>query len=478
MPEISQRQSFTEGFGEVLRSSAIFYVRQSCVMTTTISFMDYWKAKRGLDVAVVATVRAMTGRLISRNRLHFLEGKVINYQPNLGGESEGSVEIEILSTKNLVFPYPALMAIYETKETVSMVHSYARAYSRHEIEDGQTVTHGNESNWTMRDSTEARSFCIFHNGAREHPAQELRLTIRSAYGDTRKTGIEIGRLRPYESFKLAPSDHMPDLIEFLGNRPGQATLSFSLNESFPRMLVANESLDGADLQVTHSDFNFNVHKTDNVSSAKMNGHLLVPNLRGISRWVVVYPGQDPGQYNLTDGKTNVQFESGQPLEVAVNDGSGLFEFRKSDMPLPTRINTGIGCAVNTNFLPAEPSLGVMHAEVPPKRMTWGPCAVADNLQTDIVIHAYDKIFGPPPEDMKLCFRLYSACSHEYLERTIVAPDLDAFDDGVPLGHIFPDAQNILNGDFGYFTAYSEYGGLKTYVLMKRLSGSATLEHCF
>ena len=129
MVEINQRRSFTKGFGDVLRSSAIFYVRQTENVTTTINFMNYWKAKRCIDVAVVASTRKMDGTLLGRTRLNFDAGEVVNFRPDLGGDTEGSVEIEILSIENLVFPYPALMAFYETDKTVSMVHSYARAYS-------------------------------------------------------------------------------------------------------------------------------------------------------------------------------------------------------------------------------------------------------------------------------------------------------------------------------------------------------------
>lgn len=478
MVEISQKRSFAEGFGDVLRSSAIFYVRQSAAMSTTISFMDYWKAKRGIDVAVVATTRAMDGSLLGRNRLRFSEGEVINFQPELGGADEGSVEIEIISTENLVFPYPALMALYESRNGISMVHSYARAYSRHEVEESKTVTRGEESNWTLRDSATIRSFCVFHNGASEQPAQTLGLIVRSMDGRRRDVDIEISALKPYQSYKLVPAEHIPDLSSFLDGTPGQATLSFKLNESFTRMLVGNETLGGDDLQVTHSDFNFNIHTTDRVDDPGVSGFLRVPMLKDMERWVVVYPEQDPGRYTVTDGQQAIEFSSGEPLEIAAQNGNAMFVFTKTDTEFPTRINTGIGCTASPDRIPSEPSLGVMHKKVPEKRMTWGPCALSDHLDTDIVVHAYDDIFGPAPADAELCFRLYGASRQGYVEQIRPCKDLEAFDAGVPLEDVFPDARDYLNGAPGYFTLYSEYGGLKAYVVMKKPGGSATLEHCF
>ena len=55
---IDQNSALTIGFGEVLRSSAIFYVRQSERFQTTITFMNYWLEKRGLDVAIIASTEA------------------------------------------------------------------------------------------------------------------------------------------------------------------------------------------------------------------------------------------------------------------------------------------------------------------------------------------------------------------------------------------------------------------------------------
>lgn len=478
MAEISQKQSFTEGFGDVLRSSAIFYVRQSEEMSTTISFMNYWKAKRGIDVAVIATTRAMDGSLIGRNRLRFSKGEVINFQPVLGDVDEGSVEIEIISTENLVFPYPALMALYETPASISMVHSYARAYSRHEVEESKTVTRGEESNWTLRDSASVRSFCVFHNGAPEQPEQQIHLTVRSMDGRRRDVDIDISALASYESFKLLPADHIPDIATFLDGSPGQATLSFHLRESFTRMLVGNETVNAGDFQVTHSDFNFNSHKTDRVSQSGVAGLLRVPELRDMERWVVVYPEQDPGQYRVTDGRNEHDFTSGEPVQIPAENGHEMFVFTKTDSALPTRINTGIGCVASPDLLPSEPSLGVMHNEVPAKRMTWAPCAASDNLDTDIVVHAYEELFGPAPADAELCFRLYSASRHGYVEQTMTCANLDAFDAGIRLEDVFPEAREYLDGETGYFTLYSEYGGLKAYVVMKKPGGSATLEHCF
>ena len=49
---ISQKDNFASNFGFVYRSSAIFYYTVSEGERTTISFMNYWRPKRNLEVYV------------------------------------------------------------------------------------------------------------------------------------------------------------------------------------------------------------------------------------------------------------------------------------------------------------------------------------------------------------------------------------------------------------------------------------------
>src|SRR4029079_17379144 len=167
---ISFRDNMAGAFGLVLRSSAMFYYRRARGFETTISFMNYWKAKRQLDVAIVASTRDMSGKLLSRELVPMTTYAVINYRPQVGRETfEGSVEIEVFCNKNMVIPYAAVMAVYETPQAISNVHSYARDYSNLEVEEGRTITSGSEGCWSLRDSDEVNSFCVFHNGSREAP---------------------------------------------------------------------------------------------------------------------------------------------------------------------------------------------------------------------------------------------------------------------------------------------------------------------
>ena len=143
---ISQKDNYAGAFGLVYRSSANFYFRQSNTFKTTISFMDYWRIKRGISVMVVASTRSMDGKLLMREQLTFKNGSIINFSPDMLRSGiaifEGAIEIEVFASENMVIPYSAIMAVYEAENSISMVHSYSRTYSPHEVEEGRTISAG------------------------------------------------------------------------------------------------------------------------------------------------------------------------------------------------------------------------------------------------------------------------------------------------------------------------------------------------
>ena len=476
--KISQVDNLIPNFGEVLRSSAVFYYRRAAAFHTTISFMDYWKAKRSLEVAIVASTRDMTGRLLRRERIGFDRGSVINYRPQLPpGDVEGSVEIEIFAARNMVIPYSAIMAVYQSGRGLAMVHSYARSYSRHEVEEGRTISVGEESCWTLRDDARIRSFCVFHNGGVVQPAQTVTLTVRNAAGQRRCAKIELGALAPYATVKLMPARHIADLLAFLDGHTGNASLSFVLGESFTRMLVGNESQDGSDCQVTHSNFNYSRHETDSVAGDHA-AFMRIPRLGDRPRRVLIYPDCDPGQYQVEGAGPRRGFSSDEALSLPVPGGAACLVFRKRDGRLPTRIVTALVCAGADDLLPAECSLGVLTHLQPPKRTWWGLCAADGDKRSALVIHDVPEVHGGMPADARFTVRLFSSQGHATLERQFSAPELARFDDGVDLDEIFADAAGFLAGDLGYYMVTSDYGGLSCYSTLRNGRGGFTLEHGF
>ncbi len=475
MKTVSFRDNVSGRHGDVLRSSAIFYVKLDSTTRSTVSFLNYWKFKRGLEVAVLASTRTMAGALVDRRRLRFEHGEVINFVPEVAEPFEGSVEIEVFATSNMVIPYSAIVCSYETEQGFSLVHGYARAYSSHEIEEGRTHSVGKEACWTLRDDAVTQSFCVLHNGTLPVARQDARLNVRNHKGEARAIGFDLGSLEAFASVKVFPSKLVADLASFLDGQPGQASLDFKLGGGFSRMLVGNERLDGSDMQVTHSNFDYSRVPTD-FSPESAKGYVVVPACRGLRKRVVVYPDCHAGTY-AHDAHPAQAFNAGQTQWLDAADNQ-VISFSRLDGPMPTRLVTGLEVSGAGHCIPGECSSGVVTALQPPKRMWWGSVAPDSTATTHLVAHDLVDVYGGLPQDAVMELALYSAHQMIALKAQLTAGDLARLSAGLALHEIWPQAQEHLGGGLGYYTAFCAYGGLTYYSLMTRSSGSVCLEHGF
>lgn len=474
---ISQKDNFKGNFGYVARSSAIFYYKMAPHIRTTISFMDYWSVKRNIEVMIVASTRDVDGSLKLREVLNFANGNVINYRPQVGENFEGSVEIEVFAAQNMVIPYAAIMAIYEWPLSISMVHSYGRTYSPHEIEEKRTISLGRESCWTLRDSAEIRSFCVFHNGLKPQPAQEARLKILNHKGHSREKLFVLNEIPAYGTWKFYPSDQISDLEDFLDGQPGNAALTYELCDSFTRMLVGNETKNGQELQVTHSNFNYSMHQSDKVESGD-SAYMNVIDVPLRNPEVIVYPDSSPGDYTVSSSNFKYEFNNLKRLQFSVKPGE-LLVFKSKSGVLPTRIVTAFsGAPSGDAVLPFECSLGIHHNEYPMKRSHWGVTIDGDTVRGRLILQHQDELFGVPGAGTKTTIFLQSSKRKEKIKRDLSAEELRQLHHGNYLSEIFPEAKAFLGGDYGYFYLMTDYPGLQCYSTLENSHGSLTLEHAF
>ena len=266
------------------------------------------------------------------------------------------------------------------------------------------------------------------------------------------------------------------LAGFLDGEIGNASLSFRLSGAFSRMLVGNERVDGSELQVTHSNFNYSIHETDHVAADADFASMVIPNLAGSRQRVIVYPDSDPGRYEVSQAAAVRSFQTGEIVAVPV--GGETLEFRRRDGSLPSRLVTGLELAREGDHVAAECSLGVIHGNRPPKRFHWGVCAIDESFDSMMVVTDLANHYGALPDDAEIVLRLYSDGRTDMLERRLTARDVRGFRDGVAFGELFPDGAAFLAGDFGYFSLFCSYGGLFVYSSLHNGAGSLTLEHSF
>ena len=146
MKSYYQHLKSTEEFGEkqnltkkpVLHSSAIFPVVQNEFYTSSLHFLGYWLLKRNIsEVTFVSTLRNATGQILLRKteiidsakafsiNLHSLLAEINPEVKNF----IGSIETEFNTTRDMVFPYPALVLEYHNEQFNTCVHTLGRIYN-------------------------------------------------------------------------------------------------------------------------------------------------------------------------------------------------------------------------------------------------------------------------------------------------------------------------------------------------------------
>src|SRR5690606_17187134 len=116
------------------------------------------------------------------------------------------------------------------------------------------------------------------------------------------------------------------------------------------------------------------------------------------------------------------------------------------------------------------SLGVFHAKWPQKCLAWGVCAPPGRLRSSLVVTDLAPVKGAFPQNGTIELRVYSAANHDMLSVKLSAHDLEALKSGVDFETLIPGLACHLSGELGYYTLYSEYGGLLCYTLLQSPRG--------
>jgi hypothetical protein len=458
--KLNQEENYGAIFGSVFRSSAIFYKPKD--VQTTISFSNYWEFKNNIQIGLVISIRSLKGKIISRKELNFSKKDVICIDIN--EVNEGSIEIEAFSNKNLRIPYSAIMGVYETENSVSMVHTYARNHSLIELEDDFAITEGRESCWTLKPFSNITNHAVFHNGHVSLKPQQGIFLITRKDGVEKKVIFDIPSLKAFETFKFDAEKIFPKLHEFLDNQIGWGTLHFESHSSFTRLLIMWKNAKTNEVQVTHSNFDYIAHTT-NINKTIKPAYMKLPVIYGALPNVIVYPKFTIGKYIVSG---NQDISNG----AIFKSDSEEITFSRADNYLPSRIVTAItGNLTKDTSLPFECSLGVFHEKRPPKRFHW--FLISSVMQTVIHITFYEEIYKNI-EPIDLIFKLYSDISKNVSEVTLSFESFNEIPKELKLSDIF-DLSGIKK--FGYVSIFSHYGGFLIYSSLKK-NNVITLEHSF
>jgi hypothetical protein len=334
----------------VFRSSAIFPAIQTDFYTTNIMFLGYWLIKRKIrEITILITLRSKDGKIVTRNTLlvdspksYSIElNSLLQNTSNKNSEFFGSIELEIFSTQDMVFPYPALVLQYYGENFNTCVHTLGRIYNDFEDLHENEVSRVPESGFDISCSKDLEPFVSFVNGPISNSNALFNYVITNSESEKFSGSFNLGEIQPYETMLLKLKENIPNLDKILKNKSGSITLEHNLEGFFPRFLAGNfqNSLDSLsfthtfyDCSSSHDISDYWDRATDEFYDCSVYVPIFIDNNQYTE--LVIYPNFSPSEFDLdislhdSDGKQVYLLESF--LSISSND-SKLFKINFNEI---------------------------------------------------------------------------------------------------------------------------------------------------
>ncbi len=238
----------------VFRSSAIFPFVLGETTNTFIHFMGYWLFKRQIkEISILFTIRDQSGGIVKRDTLLIDKVKafIIDVRRELIGANQrlakGSIELEVYSARDMVFPYPAFILEYCSAHGSSFVHTASRVYNDLEDLVENQSFEVPESGFDVYPNS--IGFVGFVNGP--NAANEVELNIEAVNCEGRKAHsvMRFKKLQAYQTELI----YLNDLDEeFFCGKSIFARITHSIKGVFPRFIAGNMEPGGKFITLTHT----------------------------------------------------------------------------------------------------------------------------------------------------------------------------------------------------------------------------------
>ncbi len=334
MKSYYQHLSSTQEFGEkenilkkpILRSSAIFPVVHNEFYTSTIHFLGYWLLKRNIpEITLVITLRSANGEVLLRQNQIINNPKAfsiilekllneINFERNY---FLGSIETEFHSTRDMVFPYPALVLEYQNQQSNTCVHTLGRIYNDLEDLKENNDVQVPETGFDIHETDDLTSFLSFVNGPLENKDGVIEYRLTNSNSEKSSGLFHIGKIHPFETKLLYFSEHIQHLTEFLGNESGSISIKHNFEGFYPRFLVGNIQKSSSSVSFTHSYYDCSpcVTESDYWSRTSENHYdssIYVPIFNQNNQFtnLIIYPNMSPSNVTL---KIDIHDKNGKKI---------------------------------------------------------------------------------------------------------------------------------------------------------------------
>lgn len=233
------------------RSSAVFPVYfRSKNNDLVLSWLNYWTIKNGLEhsnLAINIRVYDHLGALVMREKVELEEqNNTLSVRSFLDQEVfEGMIEIEIISTENIRFTFPAVIGFYKSGSLYSCVHSAGRFKNS---DENHSEVSTEETNWNCKFTNDITPFFHYINGCVDTEVK-LKVNLKSQDGSTISHVDISAKMNAFGSKVFFIDEIMPGIMAHDGMFVSVECLN---NGVFRRMVVGNYYKRLQHMEVTHS----------------------------------------------------------------------------------------------------------------------------------------------------------------------------------------------------------------------------------
>ena len=276
MKSNQQHLTSTKSFGEfqdlnyrpTMRSSAVFpIVHKPGKIISIYTFMGYWLRKRSIPmVTALVTLRNESGekknvQSIAVNQTKSYEILSTDLIEDHHEEFYGSVEIEIFSAVDMVFPYPAITFAIKGTNGLTFVHTCGRIYNDFDDLQENTDQKVAETGFDLLVGEDYAPFFFFFFGPIPIKNKKIKMVYiaQTAARVTKK--MTISDVEPY-GLCWVNLDFASDPNLSGGSEKVCVKVNHDFEGFFPRFVAGNVFGNFEDISLTHSYYDTSTDKTD------------------------------------------------------------------------------------------------------------------------------------------------------------------------------------------------------------------------
>jgi len=311
----------------ILRSSGVFPVIQNQHYSSRINFLGYWLLKRKIpEVSLIITLRNKSGKILLREikiidqvKAFSINLKELLDKVNHSSDFIGSIETEFNTTRDMVFPYPALVLEYFNEKFNTCVHTIGRIFNDFDDLQENEEFKVPETGFDIYETEDLYSFLSFVNGPIKNNEGTINYTITNSKSEKSHGSFKLGKINPFETKQIIFREHILDLPRFLEGKQGSISISHNFEGFYPRFLVGNIQKSFPSISFTHSyyDCTTSVNESDfwdRINEKHNDSSVYIPIFNQENQFtnLMIYPNFSPSDFTLN-------------IQIFEKDGNMIYE---------------------------------------------------------------------------------------------------------------------------------------------------------